>query len=62
MIYACLAIDAATRGIGWEGDAFAAEETEATREWLRQKALTIAGGTQEIQLNIIVKRVLGLPD
>ena len=51
-----------TQGIGWEGQDFAAEEVEATREWLRQKALTIAGGTKEIQLNIIAKRVLGLPD
>ena len=41
------------RGIGW---------SEPTRNWLRQKALTIAGGTKEIQLNIIAKRVLGLPD
>ncbi|MFM8353577.1 MAG: acyl-CoA dehydrogenase family protein, partial [Gammaproteobacteria bacterium] len=38
------------------------DELEAQRNWLRQKALTIAGGTQEIQLNIIAKRVLGLPD
>ena len=51
-----------TQGIGWEGQDFADEELESTREWLRQKALTIAGGTQEIQLNIIAKRVLGLPD
>ncbi len=51
-----------TQGIGWQGDAFVAAEVEATREWLRQKALTIAGGTKEIQLNIIAKRVLGLPD
>ena len=51
-----------TQGVGWEGEAFAPEEIEATREWLRQKALTIAGGTKEIQLNIIAKRVLGLPD
>ena len=50
------------QGVGWEGEGFAAEELEATREWLRQKALTIAGGTKEIQLNIIAKRVLGLPD
>ena len=49
-------------GIGWGGEGFSAAETEATREWLRQKSLTIAGGTKEIQLNIIAKRVLGLPD
>ena len=58
-----LLIDAmGTRGIGASGEAFAAEDLEATRNWLRQKALTIAGGTKEIQLNIIAKRVLGLPD
>lgn len=51
-----------TRGIGWEDEAFAPRDIETTREWLRQKALTIAGGTKEIQLNIIAKRVLGLPD
>ena len=51
-----------TRGLGRGGDAFAEAELEATREWLAQKALTIAGGTKEIQLNIIAKRVLGLPD
>ena len=49
-------------GIGWSGDAFAEADLEATRDWLRQKALTIAGGTREVQLNIIAKRVLGLPD
>ena len=49
-------------GIGWSGKAFADDDLEATRDWLRQKALTIAGGTLEVQLNIIAKRVLGLPD
>lgn len=34
----------------------------ATREFLYNKSLTIAGGTKEVQLNIIAKRVLGLPD
>lgn len=53
---------AGTRGIGWSGDGFEADELHATRTWLRQKSLTIAGGTKEIQLNIIAKRVLGLPD
>jgi acyl-CoA dehydrogenase len=33
-----------------------------TREWLRSKANSIEGGTSEIQLNIIAKRVLALPD
>ena len=51
-----------TRGLGWSGEPFADEELEAARSWLRQKALTIAGGTKEVQLNIIAKRVLGLPD
>jgi len=51
-----------TRGLGWSGAGFEEGELEAARTWLRQKSLTIAGGTQEIQLNIIAKRVLGLPD
>jgi alkylation response protein AidB-like acyl-CoA dehydrogenase len=50
------------QGIGWEGDEFDRREIEATRSWLRGKALTIAGGTKEVQLNIIAKRILGLPD
>lgn len=49
-------------GLGWDGDAFEAEEIQATRDWLYGKASTILGGTSEIQLNIIAKRVLGLPD
>ena len=51
-----------SQGLGWEGDAFSPEEVSATRTWLRDKSLTIAGGTKDIQLNIIAKRVLGLPD
>ena len=51
-----------SQGLGWEGACFAPEEIEATRTWLRDKSLTIAGGTKDIQLNIIAKRVLGLPD
>jgi alkylation response protein AidB-like acyl-CoA dehydrogenase len=38
------------------------QEVEYVRKWLYQKSLTIAGGTKEVQLNIIAKRVLGLPD
>ena len=51
-----------THGLGWEGESFAAEELESTRGWLRDRAVTIYGGTNEVQLNIIAKRVLGLPD
>jgi alkylation response protein AidB-like acyl-CoA dehydrogenase len=49
-------------GVVWEGDGFTEEETESTRGWLRDRAVTIYGGTNEVQMNIISKRVLGLPD
>lgn len=49
-----------TRGLGVDG--FAPRELEATTEWLATKATTIYGGSDEIQANIIAKRVLGLPD
>ncbi|MBD3649038.1 MAG: acyl-CoA dehydrogenase, partial [Pseudomonadales bacterium] len=51
-----------TQGYGWEGDAFTDAEKEATRAFLSSRAITIYGGTNEIQMNIIAKRVLGLPD
>ena len=49
------------RGLGWEGD-YTPEEREAQRIWLRIKSSTIAGGSSEVQNNIISKRILGLPD
>ena len=51
-----------TQGLGWEGAGFNDEELANAREWLRVKANTIAAGSSEIQLNIVAKRVLGLPD
>jgi alkylation response protein AidB-like acyl-CoA dehydrogenase len=50
-----------TRGLGVE-TTFEESELEATREWLSSRATTIYGGTDEVQANIIAKRVLGLPD
>jgi alkylation response protein AidB-like acyl-CoA dehydrogenase len=51
-----------SQGLGWEGEGFTADELTAVRGWLGGKATTIYGGSQEIQSNIISKRILGLPD
>ena len=51
-----------TQGVGWDGEGFSMEELAITRDWLRTKANSIEGGTSEVQLNVISKRVLGLPD
>ena len=53
---------AGPQALGWEGPGFSPEEILMTREWLRSRGNTIEGGTSEVQLNIIAKRVLGLPD
>ncbi|MBU1376740.1 MAG: acyl-CoA dehydrogenase family protein [Alphaproteobacteria bacterium] len=50
------------QGLGWEGEAFNTPEIVAVRGWLRAKANSIEGGTSEVNLNVIAKRVLGLPD
>ena len=48
--------------LGWEGAGFSVEELDITRQWLRSRANSIEGGTSEVQLNVIAKRILGLPD
>jgi alkylation response protein AidB-like acyl-CoA dehydrogenase len=51
-----------SQGLGWSGPEFEKDEIEAVRGWLFGKAMSIYGGSFEIQNNIISKRILGLPD
>jgi len=52
-----------TRGLGaQDSNGFNHDELVATEEWLHLRTTTIYGGSNEIQANIIAKRVLGLPD
>jgi alkylation response protein AidB-like acyl-CoA dehydrogenase len=39
-----------TNGIGWEGEEFSDKELETTRNWLNSRAVTIYGGTNEVQM------------
>ena len=43
----------------WEGER--TQDGKLARSWLRTKANSIEGGTSEVQLNIIAKRILELP-
>jgi len=43
----------------WEGQF--SNDGKIARDWLRTKANSIEGGTTEVQLNIIAKRILNLP-
>ena len=48
--------------LGWEGAPFSDEAVAICHNWLRSKGNSIEGGTSEIQINIVAKQVLGLPD
>jgi alkylation response protein AidB-like acyl-CoA dehydrogenase len=48
--------------LGWEGEGFNQKELDLCRTWLRSRGNTLEGGSSEIQLNIIAKQVLNLPD
>lgn len=50
------------QGLGWDGKTYSDDELRMSKQHLLTYAHTIAGGTSEVQLNIIAKRVLGLPD
>ena len=45
--------------LAWEGTE--SHDGQLPKNWLRSKGNSIEGGTSEIQLNIVAKRILGLP-
>lgn len=49
-----------TDGLGWSGEGFEPRSLNDTRAMLRAKGNSIEGGTSEVNLNVIAKRVLGL--
>lgn len=50
-----------TLGLAWEGAPYSDYEIANVRAWLRSKGNSIEGGTSEINMNVIAKRVLNLP-
>ena len=50
------------QGLGWEGEGFSDAEIAQTRTWLWGKAVSIYGGSTEIQNNVVAKRILGMLD
>ena len=57
--YELLLAIAGSDSLAWEGEEF--NDGELSRLWLRSKGNSIEGGTSEVMLNIIAKRILGLP-
>ena len=49
-----------SRGLAWKGEEFNDEELGHVRSWLRSKANSIEGGSNEVNLNLVAKLVLGL--
>ena len=50
------------QGLGWEGEGFEEDALKDVRSWLFGKAVSIYGGSTEIQNNVIAKRILGMLD
>ncbi|MGO4808170.1 acyl-CoA dehydrogenase family protein [Cupriavidus sp. 2MCAB6] len=48
-----------SEALEWESER--SQDGATARGWLRSKANSIEGGTSEVQLNIVAKRLLGLP-
>jgi alkylation response protein AidB-like acyl-CoA dehydrogenase len=51
-----------SNGAAVDGNVFSDADLETTKRWLYYRAGSIYSGSNEIQRNIIAKRVLGLPD
>jgi len=48
-----------TQALEWESER--GQAGASARAWLRTKGNSIEGGTTEVQLNVIAKRILNLP-
>ena len=48
-------------GALWEGSARTPDHGRWAYQFLYDRSMTIAGGTSEVQRNIVAQRVLGLP-
>ncbi|HEY0846253.1 MAG TPA: acyl-CoA dehydrogenase family protein [Noviherbaspirillum sp.] len=57
--YEVLMAAAGSDALEWESER--SRDGDLARSWLRTKANSIEGGTSEVQLNIIAKRILGMP-
>ena len=51
-----------SQGVGWEGDNYTKEEIDNVQDWLWGKAISIYGGSFEVQNNIISNNILCLPE
>ena len=51
-----------SRGFGVDENEFSGDELEIVKQFFFSRAASIYSGSNEIQRNIIAKRVLGLPD
>jgi len=54
-----LAASGGADALEWEGRR--SNDGEIARTWLRSKGNSIEGGTSEVMLNVVAKRILGLP-
>ena len=51
-----------SNALGWEGPGFEKADLDRTKAWLMSRSDSIWGGTNEVQLNVIAKRTLQIPE